>query len=47
MKDYYLTDAFSDHAVRYVNEHAKEQPGKPFFKRRVAQQQTRSDAADI
>jgi arylsulfatase len=30
-KDYYVTDAFSDHAVRYVNEHAKQQAGKPFF----------------
>jgi arylsulfatase len=30
-KDFYLTDAFSDHAVRYVNEHAKQQPEKPFF----------------
>jgi arylsulfatase A-like enzyme len=30
-KDFYLTDAFSDHAVRYVNEHAKQQRAKPFF----------------
>ncbi|MDO8545229.1 MAG: arylsulfatase [Opitutaceae bacterium] len=30
-KDFYLTDAFSDHAVRYVNEHAKTQAGRPFF----------------
>ncbi len=30
-KNYYLTDAFNDHAVRYVSEHAKQQPGKPFF----------------
>jgi arylsulfatase A-like enzyme len=30
-KDFYLTDAFSDHAVRYVREHAKEQAGQPFF----------------
>ncbi len=30
-KDFYLTDAFNDHAVRYVNEHAKEHKEKPFF----------------
>jgi arylsulfatase A-like enzyme len=30
-KDFYLTDAFSDHAVKYVNEHAKQQAAKPFF----------------
>jgi arylsulfatase len=30
-KDFYLTDAFSDHAVRYVNEHARQQSAKPFF----------------
>jgi arylsulfatase A-like enzyme len=30
-KDFYLTDAFSDHAVRYVNEHAKQSAAKPFF----------------
>ena len=30
-KDFYLTDAFSDHAVRYVNEHAQKQAAKPFF----------------
>lgn len=30
-KDFYLTDAFSDHAVRYVNEHAKADKEKPFF----------------
>src|SRR5688572_31244343 len=30
-KDYYLTDAFSDHAVRFVNEHAKQDATKPFF----------------
>jgi arylsulfatase A-like enzyme len=29
--DFYLTDAFSDHAVKYVNGHAKQQAGKPFF----------------
>lgn len=31
VKDYYLTDAFSDHAVKYVQEHAQDQSGKPFF----------------
>lgn len=31
VKDFYLTDAFSDHAMKYVSTHAKEQPGKPFF----------------
>ncbi len=30
-KDYYLTDAYSDHAVRFVGEHAKSDPDKPFF----------------
>ena len=30
-KDFFLTDAFSDHAVKYVNEHAKRTPAKPFF----------------
>ena len=30
-KDFYLTDAFSDHAVKFVNSHAKQQPEKPFF----------------
>jgi arylsulfatase A-like enzyme len=30
-KDFYLTDAFNDHAVRFVNEHAKQQAAKPFF----------------
>ncbi|MES2695460.1 MAG: arylsulfatase [Verrucomicrobiota bacterium] len=30
-KDFYLTNAFNDHAVRFVNEHRKEQAGKPFF----------------
>ena len=29
--DFYLTDAFNDHAVKFVNEHAKQQAGKPFF----------------
>ena len=28
---YYYTDAISDHAVRYVGEHSKDQPQKPFF----------------
>jgi arylsulfatase len=27
----YLTDAISDHAVRFVGDHAKEHRGKPFF----------------
>jgi arylsulfatase len=31
VKEFYLTDAFSDHAVKFVNTHSKEQPGKPFF----------------
>ena len=30
-EDFYLTDAFNDHAVRFVNEHAKQQGTKPFF----------------
>jgi arylsulfatase A-like enzyme len=30
-KDFYLTDAFTAHAVRYVSEHKKQQPDKPFF----------------
>ncbi|HUR58724.1 MAG TPA: arylsulfatase, partial [Opitutaceae bacterium] len=30
-KDFYLTDAFSDHAVRFVNDHAKQQAAQPFF----------------
>jgi arylsulfatase len=29
--DFYLTDAFSDHAVRFVTEHAKQQAQQPFF----------------
>ncbi len=28
---YYYTDAISDHAVRFVGDHAKDQPKKPFF----------------
>ena len=31
VKDFFLTDAFTDHAVRFVNDHAKGQPEKPFF----------------
>lgn len=30
-KEYYYTDAISDHAVRYVREHARDHSGKPFF----------------
>ena len=30
-KDFYLTDAFSDHAVRFVNDHARRTPERPFF----------------
>ncbi len=30
-KDFYLTDAFSDHAVRFVNDHARQTPERPFF----------------
>jgi arylsulfatase A-like enzyme len=30
-KEYFLTDAFSDHAVRYVRDHAARQPDRPFF----------------
>jgi arylsulfatase len=29
--EYYFTTAISDYAVRYINEHAKDQPDKPFF----------------
>jgi arylsulfatase len=28
---YYYTDAISDHAARYINEHVKKSPEKPFF----------------
>ena len=28
---YYLTDAFSDNAVRFVNDHVKQKAGQPFF----------------
>ena len=30
-KDYYYTDAISDHAVRYISDHAKQNADKPFF----------------
>lgn len=30
-KQYYYTDAISDHAVRFIDEHAREQKDKPFF----------------
>ncbi len=30
-KDFYLTDAFNDHAVKFVNDHAKQHGEKPFF----------------
>ncbi len=30
-KQYYYTDAISDHAVRYIDEHARQQKEKPFF----------------
>ncbi len=30
-KSYYLTDAFSDHAVRFIGDHAKEKKDKPFL----------------
>jgi len=30
-ENYYYTDAISDHAVRYINEHSKEGNGDPFF----------------
>lgn len=28
---YYYTDAISDHAVRFIREHARDFPGRPFF----------------
>jgi arylsulfatase A-like enzyme len=28
---YYLTDAISDHASRFVQDHARQKPGQPFF----------------
>jgi arylsulfatase len=30
-EQYYYTDAISDHAVRFVSEHARRNAGKPFF----------------
>jgi arylsulfatase len=30
-EQYYYTDAISDHAVRFVSEHARQSGGKPFF----------------
>lgn len=30
-KEYYYTDAITDHAVRYVQDHARENRGQPFF----------------
>ncbi|MEM7235807.1 MAG: sulfatase-like hydrolase/transferase, partial [Planctomycetota bacterium] len=30
-KEYYYTDAISDHAVRYINDHAREKKETPFF----------------
>ncbi len=30
-KEFYYTDAINDHAVRFINEHAKASPDKPFF----------------
>jgi len=29
--EYYYTDAISDHAVRFIREHAQQSPDKPFF----------------
>lgn len=29
--EYYYTDAITDHAVRYIDEHAKQHPDAPFF----------------
>lgn len=31
IKDHYFTDAISDYAVRYVNDHAQRTPAKPFL----------------
>jgi arylsulfatase A-like enzyme len=28
---YYLTDAISDHASRFIDDHARQKPGQPFF----------------
>ena len=30
-KQFFYTDAISDHAAKYVSEHCKDEPGKPFF----------------
>lgn len=30
-RQYYITDAFTDHAVKYVNEHARDHRDQPFF----------------
>jgi arylsulfatase A-like enzyme len=30
-KQYYYTDAISDHAIRFIDEHARDQKEKPFF----------------
>jgi arylsulfatase len=30
-REYYYTDAISDHAVRFIREHAQQTPDKPFF----------------
>lgn len=30
-KEFYYTDAISDHAVRFIREHTRDQTGKPFF----------------
>ena len=29
--EFYYTDAISDHAVKFIRDHAREQPAKPFF----------------
>jgi arylsulfatase len=31
VRDFYLTDAFSDHAVKFIDGHVRQQPAKPFF----------------
>jgi len=30
-ESYYYTDAISEHAVRFIGDHCRQQPGKPFF----------------
>ncbi|WP_163326059.1 arylsulfatase [Draconibacterium mangrovi] len=30
-EDYYTTDAFTDYAIKFIDESAQEEPGKPFF----------------